>query len=60
METKNGAVAKNGSPLPEKADNGKSDNGKSEDEKKKDEPQQLVGFFEVVGYYLFSLNIWTL
>ena len=50
METKNGAVAKNGSPLPEKADNGKSDNGKSEDEKKKDEPQQLVGFFEVVGY----------
>ena len=47
-DVKNGTVAKNGSPLPDKGDNGS--NGKSEDEKKKEKEElKLVGFFEVVG-----------
>ena len=47
-DAKNGTVAKNGSPLPDKGDNGS--NGKSEDEKKKEKEEvKLVGFFEVVG-----------
>ena len=47
-DAKNGTVAKNGSPLPDKGDN--RSNGKSEDEKKKEKEEvKLVGFFEVVG-----------